>query len=195
MLACTYASWSRGHMPARAARDLGRQAATGEPRASKAVQACSAARSPHLGCSTSQHPARRTPGTSAPAPGPRSPRRPRARSQRRMQAPRPSVSVAAVGLGGQGDWYGLTLKLLPISAGGRGGGGDLPRPRGPGVGPHRVPSSDPRFTDSQSSRAAEPRRGRGSGRGRAGGTGTARRDLQRLERWRHKDVRWSHTPP
>jgi hypothetical protein len=35
--------------------------------------------------------------------------------------------------------YGSILTLLPISAGGRGGGGGLPRPRGPGVEPHRVP--------------------------------------------------------
>jgi hypothetical protein len=36
-------------------------------------------------------------------------------------------------------WYGLTLTILPISAGGRGGGDGLLRPRGGGVGPHRVP--------------------------------------------------------
>jgi hypothetical protein len=49
-------------------------------------------------------------------------------------------------------WYGVTLKLLPISAGGRGEGGGLPRPRGPSdsVRPHRVPPWHPRFTEFQS---------------------------------------------
>jgi hypothetical protein len=37
--------------------------------------------------------------------------------------------------------------------------------------------------------------GRGRGRGEQKGAGTAGRDLQRLERWGHKDVHWSHTPP
>jgi hypothetical protein len=52
----------------------------------------------------------------------------------------------------------------------------------------------PRFIEGQS-RAAEPRRGRGRGPREQGGTGTAGRDLQRLERWGHEDVHWPHTPP
>jgi hypothetical protein len=44
-------------------------------------------------------------------------------------------------------------------------------------------------------RASAGQRARPGGAGGHRYRGTARRDLQRLERWGHKDIHWSHTPP